>query len=88
MTTDRNAVDANRSEHPSEPRPTTPLGDDIAAAGDLVNFVLDRCLELADALDRYATLRFEEAPISSRNTVELASTIAAEVTSWVRRWPV
>ncbi len=72
----------------NEQRPEPPEGDDPASAGDLINFVLDRCLELTDALYRYATVRFEEAPMSSQNTIELASTIASEVVTWVRRWPV
>ncbi len=71
-----------------EPRPELPAGDDAAAAGDLVNFVLDRCLELTDALYRYANLRSLEAPTASRRATELASTIANETVAWVRRWPV
>ncbi len=70
----------------NEPRPEPPDSDDPASAGDLINFVLDRCLELTDALYRYANTRFEEAPISSRNTIELAGTIANDVVTWVRRW--
>ncbi|MGW4842757.1 hypothetical protein [Nocardia brasiliensis] len=69
-----------------ESRPDTPAGDDIAAAGDLINFVLDRCLELTDALHRYATLRLAEAPSTSHRTLELASIIANETAAWVRRW--
>jgi hypothetical protein len=70
----------------NDPRPEPPDTDDVASAGDLINFVLDRCLELTDALYRYANLRFEEAPISSRRTTELAGTIASDVVTWVRRW--
>jgi hypothetical protein len=70
----------------NEPRPEPPDGDDPASAGDLANYVLDRCLELTDALCRYANTRFEEAPMTSRRTIELASTIASEVVAWARRW--
>ena len=70
----------------NEPRPEPPYGDDPASAGDLANYVLDRCLELTDALYRYANTRFEEAPMTSRRTIELASTIASEVVAWVRMW--
>jgi hypothetical protein len=70
----------------NEPRPEPPESDDPASAGDLINFVLDRCLELTDALYRYATVRFEEAPIASRRAIELASTLSNEVVVWVRKW--
>src|SRR2546429_5598284 len=70
----------------NEPRPEPPDTDDAASAGDLINFVLDRCLELTDGLYRYATARFEEAPVTSWRAIELASTLSNEVVVWVRRW--
>lgn len=87
MTTDRNDHEASRSDFADELRPKTPLGDDVAAAGDLMNFVLDRTFETTDALSRYASLRFEEAPTSSQYAEELASIIVKDVKAWVRRWP-
>lgn len=71
----------------NEPRPEPPVSDDPASAGDLINFVLDRCLELTDALYRYASVRFEEAPMTSRRALELASTLASETVAWVRKFP-
>lgn len=71
----------------NEPRPEPPGSDDAASAGDLINFTLDRSLELTDALYRYATLRFEEAPMTSSRVIELASALASETVLWVRRFP-
>ncbi|MFI6168933.1 hypothetical protein ACIBCN_19290 [Nocardia sp. NPDC051052] len=79
--------DTTRAQLADRLRLRTPDGDDVAAAGDLANFVLDRMLEATDALNRYATLRLEEAPVSSRYAIHLAASIASEVTAWVRRWP-
>ncbi|WP_433683358.1 hypothetical protein [Nocardia sp. CA-119907] len=75
-----------RAELIKHPRPAPLDGDDVAAAGDLINFVLDRCLELTDALYRYANLRLNEAPSTSQRTIELAGVIASETVTWVRRW--
>ncbi len=72
----------------NEPRPEPPDTDDPASAMDLINYTLDRCLELTDALYRYANTRFEEAPMTGTRAIELASTISSDVVRWVRGWPV
>jgi hypothetical protein len=71
----------------NEPRPEPPGSDDATSAREVMNFTVDRCMELTDAIYVYANARFEEAPIASCRTLELMSALVSEVVLWVRRWP-
>ena len=68
-------------------QPMVPVGDNLEAASDVLNNVLNQSAAFADDLRAIANQHVEAAPASAEHVRNLSGAVARAVLDWIEQWP-